>query len=152
VKPFRRAEGGFSYIEVIIAVTLFVIALATILPALSQAGRNLAFAQSGYDAHLRAQSLMLIVRSALETGEALTAVTRAGEAAHAYHAAHDNFRYTVWLVGGAYGGHMYDSGNAPIATAQVNGLVSHPNRTAIVVVIWNEHDHAAARVVGFASG
>ncbi|MCL2605385.1 MAG: hypothetical protein FWD90_12995 [Defluviitaleaceae bacterium] len=142
--------GGFSYIEVLIAVALFAIALAAILPTLSQAGRNLAFASSGYEAHLRAQDLMLTVRGELQTGQTSTALARAGAAVSEYSIMYGDSSFTVWFIGGEYDGFVYSTSNAPMAAANVTGFAATDNRTVIVVAMWNERGGIAARAVGVA--
>jgi type II secretory pathway pseudopilin PulG len=134
-------KKGFSYIEIIIATALFAIAFVAILPVISQASRNLAYAQGGYEAHLRAQSLLLTLRDALAVNEDPEPIARA------YSAARDNFSFTVWLIGGAGEERTFGSPGAPAASVQVSGISPSDNQTVIVVVVWGERGDIAARAV-----
>ncbi|MCL2500704.1 MAG: hypothetical protein FWE90_10290 [Defluviitaleaceae bacterium] len=141
--------SGYSYIEVLIAVALFAIALAAILPTVYQSGRNMAYAHDGYQAHLHAQNLMLAVRGELETGVPSTALTRAETVAHAYASERDGVSFTVWLIDGE-GGYIFRSPCAPDADADIIGdSTTRHNRTVIVVAVWNGNSNVAARAIGF---
>jgi len=52
--------------EMLVALAVFGVLMMVILPVLGQAGRNLAFAQSAYRAHLAAQSIMLAQRDSFD--------------------------------------------------------------------------------------
>ena len=64
-----KKTGGFSYLEVLIALALFAIVIIAIIPVLTQAGRNMIYAEKAYDAHLQAQRMMLVIRDALMDGQ-----------------------------------------------------------------------------------
>jgi hypothetical protein len=129
--------------EVLISLALFAIVLVAALPTLSHAGRNLAYAQDGHAAHLRAQSVMLLVRDALADGVAPETVI------HDYSNERDGFPYTVWINGGAGGDRVFTSPGAPSAALSMDGIALFSNRSVIYVVVWNEHGHVAGRAMGF---
>ena len=62
----NKKSSGFSYIEVLVAMALFVIILAPILPALTQALSNHVYAVSRREAQGLASDLVLSVRLAPE--------------------------------------------------------------------------------------
>jgi prepilin-type N-terminal cleavage/methylation domain-containing protein len=130
-----KNSGGFSYIEVLIALAIFAVALAAVLPVLQQAGHNLAYAQSGYTAHLRAQQIMLATRDALTADETPQFSSY-------------NFPFTVWLTNEAGGSILFSTPNAPLAGVEITGLASLGNRTVIVVIVWCEDGFMAARAMG----
>jgi hypothetical protein len=123
---------------------IFLIALAAVFPILSQAGRNLAFAQDGYAAHLRAQHLMLLVRETLPNDP--TAI------AQQYSSERGSFPFTAWLIGG--GTILLEISNLEeldMKPAAIDpfGLNAFDNRTAIVVAVWNEHGNLAGWAIGW---
>jgi type II secretory pathway pseudopilin PulG len=142
-----KTRDGFSYMEIIIATALFSIVFAAVLPVISQASRNLAYAQSGYEAHLHAQSLLLTIRDA--TAIHTEPHTNLEEIARVHSEARGNFPFTVWLIGGAGDTRTFASPHAPTASAQISGISLSGNQTAIVVVVWGEQGRIAARAVGF---
>jgi len=129
-------QRGFSYIEILIALAVFAIALVAILPVLSQASRNLSYAQNTYIAHLRAQSLMLTIRDTLAANADPEPVTR-------------DFPFTVWLIGGTAGDRSFSTPGAPPAHVDVSGFAYFGNRTLILVTVWNEHGNKAGQAMGF---
>jgi prepilin-type N-terminal cleavage/methylation domain-containing protein len=140
-------RGGFSYIEILVALAIFAVALAAVLPVLSQAGRNLAFAREAYDAHQRARHMMLVVRDALDSG-----LPAAEAAAIAFAAERGGFPFTVWFVKGTEVVHMvHSSGDLifpVVPPVYANNFNAFPDRTAVVVVVYNEYGHVAGRAVG----
>ena len=136
-----KKTKGFSYVEVIIAMALFAIALLAIIPALSQAGRNMQFAQEAYAGHLQAQRIMLDVRNALMEDDADL------KAAVARYAA-SGFEFSIWVFG--RGAQEIHSIGAPDADATVAGInIAMPNyASTIVVIVWNEDDRVAGRAIG----
>ena len=138
--PTHKLTGGFSYIEVLIAMALFFIVLAAALPALSAAGRNLAYAQNHYSAHLQAQRMMLAIREALHKDEDL-------ELAATAIALQPGFTYSFWVFGAqaANGGNESAYITADITSLNLLALV---NSSAIKVVIWDSHGNAAGQAIG----
>ena len=64
----NKRRGGFSYVEILVALGLFAIMLVAVLPMLLQAGRNMRFAETHYKDHLLAHAIMLDVRDDLLDG------------------------------------------------------------------------------------
>ncbi len=60
---------GFSYIETLIALAIFSIALLSLLPLFSQAQRNGAYSREAYAVQLHAQGIMAVAREAAVNGE-----------------------------------------------------------------------------------
>ncbi|MCL2188608.1 MAG: prepilin-type N-terminal cleavage/methylation domain-containing protein [Defluviitaleaceae bacterium] len=134
-----KNHAGFTYIEIIVALALFAITLAAVLPVLSHAGRNMAYAQEGYIAHLRANHLVLLVRDALHMGE------NAQDYALAYSAARGNFPFTVWV-----GGSVLATENAPNAAVHITGFVPQGGHQFIKAVVWDKQGNIRGRAMGFA--
>jgi len=137
-----KKSKGFSYIEVILALALFAIAMLAIIPTLSQAGRNIVFAEDVYASHLQAQRIMLTVRDALIIGAD-------PEQAVSQHIA-DGFEFSVWVFGQiAQEFHTLD---VPAADASVVGInMDMANRAStIVVVVWGDDEQVAGRAIGMA--
>lgn len=135
-------QSGFTYIEVIIGLALFAITLAAVLPVFSQAGRNMAYAQQGHVAHLRAQRIMLIVRDNLTDGSFANAQSEVLN----FSANRDDFPFTVWVKNGAGDILSFSGGNVSNADVQVSGFVG--TQAMIVVVVWNEHGRIGGRAMG----
>ncbi|MCL2578101.1 MAG: type II secretion system GspH family protein [Defluviitaleaceae bacterium] len=145
----RKRNRGFSYIEVMVALTLFSILLMAALPLLGQAGRNLGFAQSGYEAHLAAQSIVLAVRDALPNAAA--AKTAASQDAARIGAEN----YSVWVFNeNPYTANIFfGSPNAPAANAnlcedKLSRFSFSRDTSVIVVVVWDKQMNIAGRAVG----
>ena len=75
----NKKSSGFSYIEILITLTLFSVLIIVVLPTLLQGGRNMNFAETNYKGHLIAQEIMLITRDTIKDGENI-------ESAITYHA------------------------------------------------------------------
>jgi len=143
----NKLRGGFSYIEILIALALFAIMLMAVLPMVLQAGRNMRFAESNYRYHLMAQGMMLVVRDALLDG-----VTPQSSQGAALGYASDNGVefYRVWIFGesvtqfGVYG--------TPEVNVSLTGGVTPSAGDSYVVIaaIWNENGDMAGRAVGVA--
>ena len=145
----NKARAGFSYMEVLIALALFTIALIVALPVLTMSGRNLAYAQDTYAAHLAAQRLMLIARDALADGVDPVSMT-------VQHAADGNYHgFHLWIF--APGGGIqvvFHSEGAPEAEAAIiaSAVPELANFYTIMVVVWNEWGHAAGQAIGLLKG
>jgi len=135
-----KKTRGHSYIEMIIALALFAIAMLAIMPTLSQAGRNISFAMEIYDGYLQAQSTMLIVRDALLSGaDPETRVLQ--------HAA-GNYEFSVWVFGRyAREFHTVYNPDVDAAVTGINMALSSRSST-IVAVVWCEAGHIIGRAVG----
>jgi prepilin-type N-terminal cleavage/methylation domain-containing protein len=139
----RKLCGGFSYVEILVALSLFGILIMAALPLLNQAGRNLAFAEDGYEAFLGAQGIKLAVR---DTG--LLSPADAALAASDAAARFGIGTYRVWIfsenadIAEAFG-ESFGSACAPEITAELSGDLS-----VIVVVVWNEDMFVTGRAVG----
>ncbi|MCL2357739.1 MAG: type II secretion system GspH family protein [Defluviitaleaceae bacterium] len=134
-----KPRGGFSYLEVIIAMAIFSVLLMAVLPLVIQSRRNMAYAREGYDAHLAAQNIMLAVRNA----GGITAISGYAES------------YSVWIFGaGGTAESFVESLCAPALDVSLGGdLVFFGNMRTIVAVVWREmpngEKHKAGRAVGF---
>jgi len=129
----KKRKIGFSYMEMLMALALFVILLAVALPLLAQGGRNLAYSAASYQAHLNAQNIMIAVRG----GEHNFAFDGIGE-------------YSVWI-------HSRDdtvtfhSKNAPVANLLVSGFSSmsvYGDSRVIYVIVWDDSGNPAGRAIG----
>jgi prepilin-type N-terminal cleavage/methylation domain-containing protein len=141
---------GFSYIEIITALALFSILIMAALPLLNQAGRNLAFAQDGYAAHLAAQSLMLAVRDALGENKNASDITDAQSAAAEYASRLGVESYSVFIFS-ENSGISFGSDCAPAIAAELTGLSGiafSQNARAVVTIVWNEAGYVQGRAIG----
>jgi len=148
-----KKHGGFTYVEILIAFALFSILLMTVILMLGQAGRNMAFAQEGHSTHLAAQSLMLVVREALEDASASDAINPSTSSAilatvieeYAFRRGIEN--YSIWIMGGA----EFHSPNAPEANITFTGSAGiniSGHATMIITIVWNEYGYIAGRAIG----
>ncbi|MCL2378779.1 MAG: type II secretion system GspH family protein [Defluviitaleaceae bacterium] len=135
-----KKTRGFSYIEVILAMALFAIAMLAIIPTLSQAGRNISFAMEAYDGHLQAGRVMLTVREALING------TDPEEMAIQH--ASGRFEFSVWVFGRyAQEFHTIDEPDATVAVTGTNIAVTNHSST-IVAVVWGDDGQVVGRAIG----
>ncbi|MCL2571434.1 MAG: type II secretion system GspH family protein [Defluviitaleaceae bacterium] len=136
----HKRTAGVSYIELLVAMALFAIALLAILPTLSQAARNMTFAQETYAGHLQAGRVMLTVRNALMNNEdpkARVAAYVAGD-----------FEYSVWIFGqNAQDFHSYIAIDAHTAISGINATMQE-HASTIVVVVWGEDGQIIGRSIG----
>jgi len=135
-----KKTRGFSYVEVIIALALFAVVMLAVIPTMSQAGRNMAFALEAYDGHLQAQRIMLTVHDALLDGanpEVRVAQIAAG-----------NAEYSVWVFGRyAREFHTIDNPDTSVAVSSIN-MAMTSRASQIVVVVWGEDGQVAGRAIG----
>ena len=136
-----KKTRGFSYIEVIIAMALFAIAMLAVIPALSQAGRNMVFAEDAYAGHLQAQHIMHIVRDALLNDGA------SPQAEVAAHVSND-VDYSVWIRGRDE--QEFHTIAMPDADAQIGNInvAMAAQVSVIVVVVWGADGQVMGRAVG----
>ena len=138
-----KKTRGFSYIEVIIALALFAIALLALIPALTQAGRNMFFAERAYAGHLQAQRIMLVVRDAL-SNDASPGDTKAAALNHAA----GNFEFSVWVFGqNAQSFHTINEPDASVAISGLNPTMAN-HASTIVVVVWGDEGQIMGRAIG----
>ena len=137
-----KKTRGFSYIEILLALALFSIAMLALIPALSHAGRNMVFAQEEYDGHLQAQRIMLIVRDALIDGTD----PKARVQAHMHHGAMD---FSVWVFG-RHAQEFHTTGAPDMADARPGDMnvALAGQASTIVVVVWDVDGHVSGRAVG----
>ena len=139
-----KKTRGFSYVEILIAMALFSIAMLAILPTLSQAARNLIFAHDNYSSHLKAQRIMLGVRDALMDD-------MNPEASAVIYAA-NRFEFSFWVQGQVTMEFhsdisIFDGQNAVAAVMGKNSTMAS-NASTIIVVVWCEEGHIAGRAIG----
>jgi type II secretory pathway pseudopilin PulG len=137
----RKNRAGFSYMEMIIALSLFSMLLMTALPLLNQAGRNMEAAQAGYKAHLSAQSLLLTLRESQP-------ITPQQAAAQAELLGIETYKIFIWNNSAPA---TITSPNAPQISASLQGLETLPlsqYATVISVLIFNEFDAVSGRAIG----
>jgi len=135
----NKLRAGFSYMEILIALALFAIALVAVLPTLLQAGRNLGYAESYYRVHLTAQELMFAVRDALIDGDDVEHV------AFSHAQLRDISYYRVWLRG-VSNVEIYSPGAPQAVTDLQNELAGH--NTAIIVMVWDNDRNLIGRAFG----
>jgi len=146
----NKKRGGFSYVEILIAMALFAIMLMAVLPLLLQAGRNMGFAESNYRNHLLAQGMMLAVRDALLHDALLDDASSLGAVASTYADNHEIELYSVWIFDerriqvGFYGASKADV----FLGDEVMPLTD--NSYVIVAAIWNEYGNITGRAIGIA--
>jgi len=132
-----KSRAGFSYIEILLALALFAIALVAVLPTLLQSGRNLEYAESYYRGHLVAQEIMLTARDALINDEE-----------HPVFMLRDVGYYRVWFRG-QNNAELYSPG----APATIIGLHNElapltGHNTTIIVAVWNSEQNLIGRAFG----
>ena len=132
-----KSRAGFSYMEILIALALFAIALVAVLPTLLQAGRNLEYAESYYRGHLVAQEIMLTARDALQS-----------DTEYPVFMLRDASYYRVWFRG-EINTELYSPG-APVTAIDLRNelapLTGH--NTAIIVAVWNSERNLIGRAFG----
>ena len=137
-----KARGGFSFVEIIISFSIFLLLVAVSLPLVNTAARNLAFARDGYEAHLAAGRLLQSARSTLTTGRDLrSAAESLNLGIHAY---------SVWVVG-QNGQTVVRSTGAPETDMSLSGYASMDltgGLHIVVVVVWGECGSVLGRTVG----
>ena len=141
--PMKNTRG-FSYIEVLIAMALFAIAMLAVIPTLSQSARNMTYAQDAYAGHLQAQRMMLVVRDAL-TDNADVRVSAINYAAN-------RFEFSVWISGrNAQEIHssycVIEGANASAVVTEINTTMSS-HASTIITAVWCEDGHLLGRAIG----
>jgi competence protein ComGC len=156
---------GLSYMEMLIALSLFAILFLTLLPILNQAGRNLAAAEEGYNAHLAAQSIMLAVRNEVRDTNTALFEAEAKKAAEEIAESRKINTYRVWIFyececvflnnvnfcSSCSPALSFGSPCAPAENPELSGLSDlslSENTVAIIVAVWNEQGGMAGRAVG----
>jgi len=135
-----KKSRGVSYIELLIAMALFAIALLAIIPTLSQAGRNMQYAQEAYAGHLEAGRIMLVVRDALADGIDPTISAKASTA--------NELEFSFWIFG--QNSMEFHTVNAPEASSAVSGTnaVMAAYASVIVAVVWGAEGQISGRAIG----
>ncbi|MCL2361934.1 MAG: type II secretion system GspH family protein [Defluviitaleaceae bacterium] len=136
----KKKTRGFSYVEVIIAMALFAIAMLAVIPALTQAARNMTYAHETAEGHMQAQRLMHELRDNLDGDITL-------EARAAVYAA-SSFEYSVWITGQRQV--HFSSTNAPSANTNISGINQNmaSRASTIVVIVWGEDEQILGRAIG----
>ena len=120
------------------AMLLFSIAMLAIIPALTQAGRNMAHAQWAYAGHLQAQRLMLAARDALDNGQCPIAAA----------SQHANAPFSLWIYGAnTVEFHCQDAPEAENTVTGVTAAMAN-NASTIIVIVWGEDGQVAGRAIG----
>ena len=142
--PIMKKTRGFSYIEVIIALALFAIAMLAVVPALAQAGRNMQFAEGAYSGHLQAQRIMLVVRDELTDDNATPATTKAAAITHA----DGDFDFSIWVFGrNAQSFHTIEEPDIDVAISGLTPTISSQTST-IIAVVWGDEGQILGRAIG----
>jgi len=137
-----KTNGGFSYMEILIALALFAIVLVAVLPTLLQAGRNLEYAKSYYNGRLTAQEILLTVRDAIVNDDDICDAI----AAHALLRGVEHYR--IWVIG-EYEEHFYSIDAPQVALTLTNTLIPiQGHNSTIIVAIWNSDNHLTGRAYG----
>jgi len=153
-------NAGLSYMELVMALALFAIALATAFPAVSQAARNMRYAHFNYMAYQSANTMMLSVRDAIGDGGSIEIWQNV---ARNLAADNDVGYFSIWVSGGqsmefhCNGSHTHALGASCITEAF--GYASaplpatfHANGFTVVVAIWCDDGHLMGRAVGLFGG
>jgi len=144
MKNKKKFCGGFSYVEILVALGLFSIMLAAVLPMLLQAGRNMRFAESHYIDHLLAQGMMLTVRDALldHTSPQTSAAT--------YASSSSIYAYSVWIFGEQE--QQFNSVNMPKINIDITNTIASiaGNNSIVVVVVCDASGNVTGRAIGIA--
>ena len=136
----HKRAAGISYVELVVAMALFAIALLAIIPTLSQAAQNMVYAQDAYVGHLQAQRVMLVVRDALYGGESpiSSATQYVGEA----------FDFSFWVFGtGAVEFHSAQGWDADVAISGLSTTMAAHSQT-IKAIVWGEYGQVLGRAIG----
>ena len=138
-----KKTRGASYIEVIVAMALFAIAMIAIIPTMTGAARNMTFAQDAYAGHLQAQRLMLTVRDALYQNQNPSARATAN--------ASGEFAFSFWVHGAAqYEFHSPGAPQEPRAISQISGVntTMGSHATVIITAVWCQDGQLLGRAIG----
>ena len=140
----KKKYGGFSYVEILVALGLFAIMLAAVIPTLLQAGRNMRFAESHYSDHLLAQGMMLTVR------DALLDRTNPQTAAIVYATTSGIYSYGVWVIGGQE--YHFSSINMPEINIDLTSTIAliEGNNSIVIAVICDADGNITGRAIGIA--
>ncbi|MCL2049714.1 MAG: hypothetical protein FWG87_13425 [Defluviitaleaceae bacterium] len=167
-------KKGLSYMEIVIALSLFAILFLGALPLLSHAGRNLTAAEDGYKAQLAAQGIMLAVRDSMggemsynvqeramhaiqstpQMMQAVQAIQATPQIAQATQTAQDLGvgTYRVWLFfRDSENDITFGSIDSPDVTPEVVGLLGllpTDGSAVVIVAVWNEYGGMVGRAVG----
>ena len=149
-----RTKKGFTYIEVLIALAIFIIVLLPLFPVFAKAGRDTSTAQAGYLAWLAAQEIMLQVKDAAENGFTSEITTKLHTDINTflenYQEPVNAYGYWVFFEKGPL--YKYLSSDAPEIT--VSAAVSDMLEVAInegftiVSVVWMESEGIIGRATG----
>jgi len=136
-KKMKKTGGGFSYLEVIIAMAVFSVLLMAVLPLVAQARRNMTYAREGYAAHLAAQNIMHSVRDA----DGVVPVSMYAET------------YSVWIFDeNGTEEIFFASPCAPPSSAFLDADTTFLDGTrTIIVAVWHTsgNNHIVGRAIGF---
>ena len=137
-----KKTRGFSYLEVLIAGALFAIALLAVIPVMSNAARNMIYAQEAYAGHLQAQRLMLVIREELLT-ENPTPQSRAVSYARG------EFNFSVRILG-RYANAFHSTPPPHDIEINITGLnpTIRNHASTIVVAVWCDEGQIKGRAVG----
>jgi len=133
----HKKSGGFSYVEVLVAVALFVILLASVLPLMTMAGRNMTDALELYEAHLAANSLMLTTRDNIGNTDLPQKIENQAELLNIED-------FTVWILGEE----SLSFGTASDFSPTVTSSFSQTSGHIIVAVVRDEAGNIIGRAVG----
>lgn len=143
----RARTGGFTYVEMIIALAVFCIALAPLFPAISQARRNADYARETYRAQCDANEMVLIVKNALEKNKSPVEVV----AEHMSALTNPPAAYGFWVryADGAKADISYTTVSAPALSVQTDVSPAGLTGTGVIIaVVWDADGHPAGRAVG----
>ena len=123
-----KLKNGFTYIDVVVAMAIFSIAAMAVFAVLSQSFNNMNIARERHEAHLSAQSIMLIARDSVNPDLS------------------DFNNYTVWIIGDNII-YITDKDN-PGHVPDVNIISPLAYGTMIIVIVWDANGNIAARAKG----
>ena len=123
-----KFKNGFTYIDVVVAAAIFSIAVMAVFAVLSQSFNNMNIAKERHEAHLSAQSIMLIVRDSINPDLS----------------SFDN--YTVWILGDNIIYITDKDEPGPVPDVNITNALS--SGTMIIVIVWDTNGNIAARAKG----
>ena len=137
-----------TFVEIILATVVFSLAVMAVIPTLMQASRNATFARERYEARHQAQSIMLIVRDAIETNHPNPIAD-----VYAHFAAFTDttpLNFSIFTSGAREFTHH--SGTSHLNTDDIYFTpLPFPQTSTILVIIWCRAGEILGRAVGVAS-
>jgi len=154
-----KNKKGLSYMEMVIALSLFAILFLAVLPLITQASRNLSAAREGHEAHYAAQNLMHAVRAEMNVfaenersfSEKLSELCEKIAQTHEI----ETFRVWIFFESAQKTDLSFGSDCAPDFRPEIPEIWDFSlsgDAAIIVAAVWNEHGGLVGRAVGVGKG